>query len=69
MKQVSLEGEYSGPWGNPFGDETSIGFTGSVTLNREEFGMMWGSEAMKGGGLVAGREVLLFLDVEADLAG
>ena len=68
MEKVSLEGEYSGPWGNPFGDETSIGFTGSTTINREEFGMMWGSEAMKGGGLVAGREVLLYLDVEADLA-
>ena len=65
-RTVTFEGELAGPHGNPFGDEISLGFSGSTTINREDFGMMWGSEHMEGGGLVAGREVELFLDVEAD---
>lgn len=66
-RPVTFEGEYAGPHGNPYGDETSVGFSGSTTVNREEFGIMWGSELMEGGGLVAGKEVQIFLDVEADL--
>ncbi len=66
-RPVTFEGEYSGPHGNPFGDETSVGFSGAATINREDFGIMWGSEPMEGGGLVAGKEVQIFLDVEADL--
>ncbi len=65
-RQVTLEGEYAGPHGNPYGEEISVGFSGSVRINREDFGMMWGSEPMKGGGFVVGKEVDLFLDVEAD---
>ena len=68
-RPVTFEGEYAGPRGNPLGDETSVGFSGSTTVNREDFGIMWGSEPMEGGGLVAGKEVQIFLDVEADLAG
>jgi polyisoprenoid-binding protein YceI len=67
-KQVALDGEYTGPRGNPLGDEISIGFSGSATIDREDFGMMWGSELMEGGGMIAGKDVRLFLDVEADLA-
>ncbi len=67
-RPVAFEGEYSGPHGNPFGDETSVGFSGATTINREDFGIMWGSEPMEGGGLVASREVQIYLDVEADLA-
>ncbi len=67
-RQVSFEGEYAGPRGNPFGDETSVGFSGTIVVNREDFGMMWGSEPMEGGGLVAGKDVQIFLDVEADMA-
>ncbi len=67
-RPVIFEGEYAGPRKNPYGDETTIGFSGATTVNREDFGIMWGSEAMEGGGLVAGKEVQIFLDVEADLA-
>jgi polyisoprenoid-binding protein YceI len=66
-RQVIFEGEYAGPRENPYGDETTVGFSGATTINREDFGIMWGSEPMEGGGLVAGREVQVFLDVEADL--
>jgi polyisoprenoid-binding protein YceI len=68
MRLVTLEGEYAGPRKNPYGDETTIGFSGSTMVNREDFGIMWGSELMEGGGLIAGKEVNIFLEVEADLA-
>jgi polyisoprenoid-binding protein YceI len=67
-RPVTFEGEYAGPRKNPYGDETTIGFSGTTTVNREDFGIMWGSEPMEGGGLVAGKKVQIFLDVEADLA-
>ena len=65
---IVFDGEFAGPRGNPFGDETSVGFSCMTSVNREAFGMMWGSEPMEGGGLVAGRDVQIFLDIEADLA-
>ncbi len=65
-RAITFEGDFTGPRGNPLGEEISIGFSGSTMLNREEFGILWGSEPLEGGGLVAGREVQLFLDVEAD---
>ena len=68
-RPVVFEGEYAGPRRNPYGGEMSVGFSGTTTVNREDFGIMWGSELMEGGGLVAGKEVQIFLDVEADLAG
>jgi polyisoprenoid-binding protein YceI len=67
-RPVVFEGEYAGPRKNPFGDEMTVGFSGAATVNREDFGIMWGSEPMEGGGLVAGKEVQIFLDVEADLS-
>jgi len=67
-RPVTFEGEYAGPRKNPYGDETTVGFSGTTTVNREEFGIMWGSEPMEGGGLVAGKEVQIFIDIEADLA-
>jgi polyisoprenoid-binding protein YceI len=67
-RQVSFEGEYAEPRKTPYGNELSMGFSGTATIIREDFGIMWGSELMEGGGLVVGREVQLFLEVEADLA-
>lgn len=69
-RQVIIEGQYSGPVKLPesIGGETSLGFTGSTVINREDFGMKWGITPMEGG-LVADREVLITLDIETDLAG
>lgn len=58
----------AGPRKTPYDGEMTLGFSGSTTLTREDFGIMWGSEPMEGGGLIAGKEVQIFLDVEADLA-
>ncbi len=68
VRQVVIEGEYTGPVKLPesIGGETSMGFTGSTVINREDFGMTWGSLPMEGG-MVADREVLITFDVEADL--
>lgn len=65
-RPVAFEAEISGPVKSPFGDETTIGFTASTSLDREEFGVSW-NEAMEGGGFIVGKEVLVYLDVEADL--
>lgn len=67
-RTVTFDGEYAGPHGNPYGDEISVGFSGSIIVDREDFGMMWGSEPMAGGGFVAGKQVEISLDVEADKA-
>jgi polyisoprenoid-binding protein YceI len=65
-RQVTFEGELAGPGTNPFGDEISIGFSGTAAINREDFGILWGSEPLQGGGLVASKDIKIFLDVEAD---
>jgi polyisoprenoid-binding protein YceI len=65
-KPVVLDAEYFGPVKTPF-DEVALGFTAAAKINREDFGVMWGSFPMEGGGLVASREVVITLDIEADL--
>jgi polyisoprenoid-binding protein YceI len=67
-RQVVFVAEYAGPVKSPLGGEITMGFSGATKLNREEFGMMWGSEEIEGGGLLTSREVTITLDVEADLA-
>lgn len=67
-RPVTFEAEYAGPVKSPYGGETTMGFTAAMRINREDFGMMWGSEEIEGGGLLASKDVLITLDVEADLA-
>jgi polyisoprenoid-binding protein YceI len=64
---VILEVEYFGPVKSPHG-ATSIGFAAMTKINREDYGMAW-NEAVEAGGVMVGRDVLIVLDVEADLAG
>ncbi len=64
-KTVTLDVEYSEPEKSPYG-ETSIGFTAATKINREDFGLMW-NEALEGGGIMVGKEVQIFIDIEADL--
>ncbi len=66
-KQVVLDAKYFGPVKSPFGGEVAFGFSASTKVNREDFGVMWGSEPMESGGFMAGKEVEITLDVEADL--
>ncbi len=63
-RPVTLEVEYAGPIKSPFG-ATSLGFSVTTIINREDFGMTW-NETMEGGVMV-GRDVEITLDVETDL--
>ncbi|MDA8099492.1 MAG: YceI family protein [Nitrospiraceae bacterium] len=66
-KPAVLEVEYFGPVKSPFGGEVSLGFTARTMVNRKDFGVNWGDDVLDTGGLVAGKEVEITLDVEADL--
>lgn len=66
-RPVTVEAEFHGPVKSPFGGEITMGFTATTRVNREDFGVMWGSDPLEGGGLIAGKEVEITLDVEADL--
>jgi polyisoprenoid-binding protein YceI len=63
---VLMDVNFLGPVKSPFG-ETSMGFTATTEINREDFNVMW-NEPMEKGGVMAGKEVQIILDVEADLA-
>ena len=62
---VSFDAEYSGPEKSPYGD-TSIGFSASTRISRQDFGMVWNVD-LESGGVMVGKEVQIFLDIEADL--
>jgi len=62
---VTLEAEYSGPEKSPFGD-TSLGFTAATRINREDYGLLWNVD-LESGGVMVGKEVDIFIEIEADL--
>jgi polyisoprenoid-binding protein YceI len=65
-RPVTLDFEYFGPVTTPFDGITSMGFSATGRVNRENYGMTWNA-ALEGGGLVTGKEVRLNMEVEADL--
>ena len=64
-EQVTIEADCTGPEKSPYG-ETSRGFTASVSINREDYNIMW-NEPLGGGGVMVGKEILITLEIEADL--
>lgn len=62
-RAVVLDAEYLGVAASPWGDQRA-GFTGSVTINREDFGLTW-NVALEAGGWLVSRDVKIALDVEA----
>lgn len=64
-KPISMEVTVSGPVKSPFGD-TGIGTTGSTTINREDFGLMWNVPLDNSGFMVA-KYVEISMNIEADL--
>ena len=56
---VTYEGSATTPWGS-----TSIGFSASGKLNREEFGLSY-NQALEAGGFVIGKDVTLEIEAEA----
>ncbi len=67
VRTVTLDAEFSGPVKGTEG-ELSIGFSAATRINREDFGITW-NVGLEGGGVVVGKEVQVYIDVEADLAG
>ena len=65
-RSINLDVEYLGQVKSPFDEDISIGFSASARINRHDFGVSW-KVNMENGGLVAGNEVFLNLEVEADL--
>ena len=72
-REVPLDVAWLGEWRTPFweGDENRgemrrIGFEATTRVNRYDFGVSWQDE-IAGGGVVAGSEIDLVVDVEAIL--
>jgi polyisoprenoid-binding protein YceI len=67
-RPVTLDAEYLGRVKSPFDEDISLGFSASTRINRLDFGVNWNFN-MENGGLVVGKDLLLNLEVEADLVG
>jgi polyisoprenoid-binding protein YceI len=65
-RSIAMDAEYLGQVKSPFDEDISLGFSASARINRQDFGVRWNFD-MENGGLVAGNEVFLNLEVEADL--
>jgi polyisoprenoid-binding protein YceI len=65
-RRITVPVEFSGPVKDPFGDGSSMGFSVSTVINREDYGIMW-NQPMENNGIMVGRDVHLFIDLEADL--
>ena len=69
-RPVSAEVRLSGPVKSSLGGEedTTIGLSAVLDINREDFGLTW-NEPIENGGFVVGKQVHVFIDAEADLSG
>jgi polyisoprenoid-binding protein YceI len=65
-RPVTLDAEWAGPEKSPYG-ETSMGFTATTHVDRGEYNMTW-NVLLESGGVMVEKEVLITLDVEADLS-
>jgi polyisoprenoid-binding protein YceI len=66
-REVVFDAEHIGQVTSPYG-QTVTGFEGSLTINREDFGLTW-NMVVEGGGVLVGKEVKISLAVEAALVG
>ncbi len=62
-KEVTFDCEFHGT--AQMGNTTKAGFSATTVVNRQDFGVNW-SKTLDNGGLVAGNEVTIRLDVEAN---
>lgn len=74
-RPVTLDVRYLGRWETPWwvgkvdrGPVTRAGFVATARINRHDFGVSWNSE-LPGGGIVAGDDVEITIDVEAIAGG
>jgi len=62
-KEVTFDCEFYGAMNDPWGNQRA-GFAASTTIDRQEFNVSY-NKAIETGGLIAGNEVEIFLEVEA----
>jgi polyisoprenoid-binding protein YceI len=62
-KSVSVDFEHTGTVVDPYGNQR-IGFEGTATINRKDWGISWNA-ALDGGGVMVGERVNLEFEVEA----
>ena len=62
-KPVSIDFEYAGSATDPFGN-ARVGFEGSVTINRKDYGVSWNA-ALEAGGVLVSDKIVLEFDVSA----
>jgi polyisoprenoid-binding protein YceI len=62
-KPVSVDFEYSGSATDPFGN-ARVGFEGSTTINRKDWGVNWNA-ALEAGGVLVSEKVTLQFDISA----
>ena len=60
-KPVTIECEYTGTADDPFGN-TRVGFEGSATIDRRDFGVTWNA-ALGTGGVLISEKITLEIDV------
>ncbi len=65
-RRITVPALLSGPVKDPFGDGSSMGFTASFVINREDYGITW-NQPMADNGFMVSSEVDIFIDMEADL--
>lgn len=62
-RSVTLEGEYLGLTGDPWGNRR-IALTASGQIDREEYGLTW-NQALETGGVLVGRQIGIEVEVQA----
>ena len=62
-KSVTFDAERSGPVTDPWGN-TRIGFSGSLKVNRKDWGVSW-NMALEAGGVTVSEDVTLEFDISA----
>jgi polyisoprenoid-binding protein YceI len=62
-KPVAVDFEYTGTAVDPFGN-LRVGFEGSTTVNRKDWGVSWNA-ALEAGGVLVGEKVVLEFEVSA----
>lgn len=63
-KPVSFDIDFLGTAVDPFGN-TRLGFEGSTTVSRKDWGLTWNAPLEKGAGVLVGDKVTIALDVSA----
>lgn len=62
-RSVSIDFSFEGVAKDPFGN-TRVGFEGTTTINRKDFGVTWNA-ALETGGVLVGEKVVLEFEVSA----